>query len=184
MIISIKKICKLSLCFTIFYFLLYDNIVIAQNIIETFDKIKKEKQIINVSNIEIVDLNNQKTSIKNINKNKKLIINFWATWCAPCIKEMPDLIKLSNILNDSDFKFIYISQDNSKEIDKILNYAKNIKLNKNNIFIDPKMKLSKLFKLRGIPTTFIIDASGKALWRVEGIIDWNDEKILNWLKKI
>ena len=85
---------------------------------------------------------------------------------------MPDLIELSNILRKSDYEIIYINQDRSNDIDKIQHYVDKIKLNKNNVFLDPKMKLSKIFKLRGIPTTFIINKSEKVLWRVEGIINW------------
>ena len=184
MIISIKKICKLCLYFTLFYFLLYDNIVIAENITESFNKIKKEEQLDTITNLKLLNLYNQKVTISKLNESKNLIINFWATWCAPCIKEMPDLIELSNILRKSDYEIIYINQDRSNDIDKIQHYVDKIKLNKNNVFLDPKMKLSKIFKLRGIPTTFIINKSEKVLWRVEGIINWRDERIINWLKKI
>ncbi len=184
MIISIKKICKLRLYFTLFYFLLYDNIVIAENITESFNKIKKEEQLDTIPNLKLLNLYNQKVTISKLNESNNLIINFWATWCAPCIKEMPDLIELSNILRKSDYEIIYINQDRSNDIDKIQHYVDKIKLNKNNVFLDPKMKLSKIFKLRGIPTTFIINKSEKVLWRVEGIINWRDERIINWLKKI
>ena len=81
----------------------------------------------------------------------------------PLHKEMPHLIELSNILRKSDYEIIYINQDRSNDIDKIQHYVDKIKLNKNNVFLDPKMKLSKIFKLRGIPTTFIINKSEKVL---------------------
>ena len=136
-----------------------------------------------IENLKFKDFNLQDVDLSE-NKGKIMILNFWATWCAPCIKEMPDLIELSNILRKSDYEIIYINQDRSNDIDKIQHYVDKIKLNKNNVFLDPKMKLSKIFKLRGIPTTFIINKSEKVLWRVEGIINWRDERIINWLKKI
>jgi len=184
MIISIKKIFKLCIYITIPFIILYDNTVDAQNITKSYKKIKEEKQILTLPNIKLYNLNKEKINLKNINKNNSLIINFWASWCTPCIKEIPEIKKLSETLKKYNIKIIYINQDNEKDIDKVLTFIKKNKLDNKNIFLDPKMRLSKTFKLKGLPTTFIINNSGEILWRIEGIIGWTDKKIINWLKNI
>lgn len=166
------------------FIILYDNTVNAQNITKAYEKIKEENQILTLPNIELLNFNKQIINLEKINKNHILVINFWASWCTPCIKEMPELKKLSEILKNFDVKIIYINQDSNKNFHKVSTFIKNNKLNDKNIFLDPKMTLSKTFKLRGLPTTFIINSSGKILWRIEGIINWTDKKIIDWLKNI
>tara|TARA_B100000686_G_scaffold293233_1_gene322600 strand:+ start:16852 stop:17379 length:528 start_codon:yes stop_codon:yes gene_type:complete len=166
------------------FIILYDNTINAQNITKAHEKIKEEKQVLTLPNTELLNLNKKKINLKKINKNNTLVINFWASWCTPCLKEMPELKKLSEILKKFNVQIIYINQDSNKDINKVLTFIKKYKLNDKNIFLDPKMKLSKTFKLKGLPTTFIINGSGEVLWRIEGIINWTDKKIIDWLKQI
>ena len=184
MIISIKKICKLCIYNIITLTILYSHIGNAQNITDTNKKIFKEKTISILPNIQLTNFLEEKVYLKDINKNKLLLINFWATWCSPCLKEMPDLKNLSNELTPFDIKIIYLNQDNFKNLNKISAFLEKIKIEKNNVFIDHKMELAKKFKLRGLPTTLVVNKSGKILWRVEGIINWQNKDIKNWLKSI
>jgi len=154
----------------------------ANNIPDSIKKIKVEEQIKNLPNVSFTNLENKNKTLYELSKDKLLIINFWALWCVPCVKEMPALSNLSKILKDSDVKVIYINQDNFKDYDKIEPFIKKLGFEKKDIFTDFGMSSNKTFKLRGVPTTLISNKLGEVLWRIEGIIEWEDKDIISWLK--
>ena len=113
-------------------------------------------------------------------RGKVLIVNFWATWCAPCVKEMPTLNALQAKLGGDGFQVLRISED--REGAKV---AKPF-VEKNNwkdftLFTEAPGKFAKDANLRGLPTSLIIDKNGQIAARMEGELDWNApevEKIL------
>ena len=181
MIISTKNIFKCCFYFTIIFIMFYKISYGTDNIPDSISKIKKETQLKIIPAIGFANLNNKILDLNKIEKNNLLIINFWALWCAPCVKEMPDLKELSTKLNDSII--LFINQDSYKDNQEVETFIEKIGINKNNILIDSKMESNQLFLLRGIPTTLIINKKGKVLWRIEGVIDWTNENLIEWLKK-
>ena len=116
-------------------------------------------------------------NLNNINI-KIYIINFWATWCAPCKEEMPYLDKIHKI--DGIYVVpVNLEAKNQKKTKKFFN---DIKIKNLSIYFDNDMKLVKLFKLRGVPTTVILNKNQEEIARVIGTLDFTDEKIINWLK--
>ena len=122
---------------------------------------------------------------KNVNlddfKGKLIILNFWATWCAPCREEMPSLDYLqSNIkLNNLKIFPINIGQE---DISKSEFFFKELNIKNLNIYFDAPITLAKKFSLRGVPTTILFNKEGKEFARIMGSIDFNDEEFINWLK--
>ena len=131
-------------------------------------------------NVIFKDVNDQDINLDNF-KKKLIIINFWATWCAPCREEMPLLDFLQsdkrlnnlkvlpiNVGNDSMFKSkIFFQELNIKNLD---------------LYFDPTMNLANKFALRGLPTTILINKKGQEFARILGYINFRDEKFINWLK--
>jgi thiol-disulfide isomerase/thioredoxin len=113
-------------------------------------------------------------------KGKLLVLNFWATWCAPCREEMPslDFLQLDSRLNNLIVFPINIGQEN---LLKAESFFKELKIKNLNIYFDPTVNLAKKFSLRGVPTTILFNKEGKAFARILGSIDFNDEKFINWL---
>ena len=107
------------------------------------------------------------------------IINFWASWCAPCIKEMKSLNSLQK--KESSLRVITISQDKSLDLAKKF-FKKNKHESLEKYFDKDKKVLSK-FSLRGLPTTFIVDKNYKVFAKVEGVIEWDSKSFINWLNK-
>ena len=114
-------------------------------------------------------------------KGKLIILNFWATWCAPCREEMPSLDYLqSNIkLNNLKIFPINIGQE---DISKSEFFFKELNIKNLDIYIDAPITLAKKFSLRGVPTTILFNKEGKEFARIMGSIDFNDEEFINWLK--
>ena len=131
-------------------------------------------------NVIFLDKNDKKINIKEFNGNL-LLLNFWATWCAPCKEEMPSLDRLQVNQNLSNLKIfaINISQESKKKVDI---FFKDLNIKNFDPYFDAPTTLAKTFSLRGVPTSILIDKDGKEFARIMGSIDFNDKKFINWLK--
>ena len=131
-----------------------------------FQKIDSKLNI----NIILNDENNVEKKLINIlDFNSKYVVNFWATWCIPCKKELPDLNKMK--IENKDLKVIIISID-KKPIKDQLNYLKKNKVNELDSYFDQNMIFFKSLRLRGIPTTLLINQQ-KIIAKKEGIFNYN-----------
>ncbi|MBD1144952.1 TlpA family protein disulfide reductase [Pelagibacterales bacterium SAG-MED37] len=119
-----------------------------------------------------VDLNNYKGNL--------ILLNFWATWCAPCKEEMPSLDLLQKHENLDKLKIfpINVGQDN---FENSLKFFEDLKIKNLKIYFDPPITLAKKFGLRGIPTSIILNKDGLEFARIIGSIDFNDQKFIDWL---
>ena len=122
-------------------------------------------------------LNNEKNVEKKLfnifDLNSKYVVNFWATWCIPCKKELPDLKKMK--IDNKDLKVIIISID-KKSIKDQLNFLKKNKVNELTAYFDQNMTFFKSLKLRGIPTTLLIKQK-KIIAKKEGIFSYNQNSL-------
>ncbi len=102
----------------------------------------------------------------NISRNKITLINFWATWCGPCVKEIPDLIKIKEEFSEQDFEIIGVSID--RAISPVVEFSKNVGINYI-VIHDPEAKLLEAFGGSvGIPTTYLVDKDGKIVRKYIG----------------
>ena len=121
-------------------------------------------------NIILNDENNiEKKLINILDFNSKYVVNFWATWCIPCKKELPDLNKMK--IENKDLKVIIISID-KKPIKDQLNFLKKNKVNELTAYFDQNMTFFKSLRLRGIPTTLLINQQN-IIAKKEGIFSYN-----------
>ena len=115
-------------------------------------------------------------------KGKLLILNFWATWCAPCRKEMPSLDSLQSNSNFDNLKIfpINLGQENLSKSDS---FFKEIGIQNLDIYFDAPITLAKKLSLRGVPTTILFNKKGEEFGRIMGSIDFNDQDFTDWLKQ-
>ena len=140
-----------------------------------YSETKKLKNIEFKNNFnEIIKLNDY--------RGKLVILNFWATWCAPCREEMPDLDKLQSINKLENLKIFPINVGKEK-IEKAEKFFLELKIKNLDIYFDDSVKLANLFSLRGIPTSIIINKDGEEFARIMGAIDFTDKKFVEWLRK-
>ena len=107
-------------------------------------------------------------------KGKIILLNLWATWCAPCREEMPSLDRLQKALGSDKFEVVALSLDRqgASAARKFLNdvKAQNLKL-----YVDPTAKQGTALNLVGMPTTILIDKEGRELGRLAGPAEWDSE---------
>ena len=132
-------------------------------------------------NVIFKDINDQDVYLNNF-ANKLIIINFWATWCAPCREEMPslDLLQSDKRLNNLKIFAINVGKEN---ITKSKNFFNELNIQNLDIYFDPTVNLANKFLLRGLPTTILINKKGQEFARIIGYIDKEEKKFINWLKK-
>ena len=134
-----------------------------------------------ISPIIFEDFSGNKINIKDY-KGKLLLINFWATWCAPCKKEMTSLDSLfqNRDFNNLEVLAVNMEKPNRSKTEKFFN---DLNIKKIKIFFDSNLNFLKELKLRGVPTTVLINKKGEEFARIIGEVNFQDKKFLNWLKK-
>ena len=139
------------------------------------------KEPIKLEKINFININNETINLNEF-ENSLVIINFWATWCAPCIEEMPSLSRLqsNSVFNNLQIIPINVGRDN---VEKSKDFYKKLNINNLEIYFDKNVELAKKFLLRGLPTTVFINKKGEEFARVIGFVNFDDKKIIKWLKK-
>ncbi len=106
-------------------------------------------------------------------KGSPVLVNLWASWCAPCIAELPTLQKLEETQSkDGKLAVIAVSQDMAPKA-SVDAFLKGKGIGRFAAFHDPEMKLSSALKVQIMPTTILYDAAGKEVWRYTGDLDWS-----------
>ncbi|MFZ2005449.1 MAG: TlpA disulfide reductase family protein [Stellaceae bacterium] len=130
--------------------------------------------------ISVTDLDGNPLALSDF-KGKFVLLNLWATWCQPCIKEMPSLVDLQNKLG-SALTVVAVSEDHGGEVIVKL-FVQKLGLDALKVGLDPKSTASRAFEVRGLPSSFLIGADGKVLGKVEGAADWGSDKLRAALAK-
>ena len=110
-------------------------------------------------------------------KGKVVFLNFWATWCPPCVAEMPSIQRLHEKLKDDGIVFVCISSEEASKINQFVR-------EKGFTFPIYTMRGAPpaIFKTRGIPSTFILSPDGKIAFKHVGSAKWDDEKSIDFIK--
>lgn len=114
-------------------------------------------------------------------RGKSVLLNMWATWCAPCRKEMPTLDRLQMKLGGSDFEVVALSIDRAG-IDAVRKFYGEIEIMRLAVYIDTSGKAARNLGIVGIPVTLLIDRSGMELGRLVGPAEWDAPEMMDFLK--
>jgi len=107
---------------------------------------------------------------------KLVLVNLWATWCAPCRREMPSLERLQTRLGDK-ITILAISEDRGGS-KAVAPFIAKLGLKVVKTYLDPESAVGRAFKVDALPTSFLIDRQGRVLGRVEGEAEWDSPKML------
>ncbi len=113
---------------------------------------------------------------------KYTILNIWATWCAPCVKELPSLGRLAQILPyESGWRVMAVSVDTKKNLPKVALFAKRYGVENIANYNDYNMELQKSINVHKLPMTLIINRSGRILYEMHGAALWHDKGVIDFL---
>ncbi len=104
-------------------------------------------------------------------RGRTILVNLWATWCAPCVEELPTLDKLQEVLGSQDFEVVTISIDRGRAA-KAQGFFDRLKIRNLALYRDPTTKIGLGLKASGLPTTVLIDPEGREVGRFIGPADW------------
>ena len=154
----------------------YLSLIIFITLLGCSGKSGKQSDVVSLEKVKLKDLNNQPIDLTRY-KNKIVFINFWATWCRPCIEEMPSIERARSKLQNENIEFLVAS---SEELDRIQSFIKNHDLKLNFV----KLENLEELKIQALPTTFIFDQNGKSVFSETGYRQWDDPENIEMITKI
>ena len=164
-------------------FLILFTFLISNVLADDLPKIKNiviHKDLKTYDNVIFLDQKDKKINIEDFNGNL-VLLNFWATWCEPCKKEMPSLDRLQNNseLNNIKIFAINISKESIKKVNYFFQELDIVSLEP---YFDAPITLAKTLSLRGVPTSILFNKEGKEFSRIIGSIDFDNLEFIEWLK--
>jgi thiol-disulfide isomerase/thioredoxin len=115
-------------------------------------------------------------------KGQYLLINFWATWCPPCVAELPSLQKADAQLDE--LELLAISFDMKNDNSTMERFRKKHNIENKSFYYDRKLEVKKSFPVRGLPTTLLVSPDLKILYRFEGHAEWDSPQALAFLRSV
>jgi thiol-disulfide isomerase/thioredoxin len=107
-------------------------------------------------------------------RGRPVLVNFWATWCAPCVVEMPSLDALA-AREIGDLEVIAVSQDLDGRR-RVTDFFAARSFTRLEPYLDPQMRLMSELSLDTLPTTILYDSEGEEVWRMVGMVDWQSQR--------
>ncbi|WP_169543487.1 TlpA disulfide reductase family protein [Sneathiella aquimaris] len=143
--------------------------------------------IISSKNPEIKDFSfidgDGKTHQLSDYRGKTLLLNFWATWCAPCRKEMPAIDRLQGEMGSDDFTVLAIGQD-LQGIEKVKKFLKALNIKHLGAYNDKTVTSGRSTGVFGLPATLILDKNGREFGRLIGPAEWDSEEAKNLIRYV
>ena len=160
----------------IFIFLISNSVA---NEITSIKNLVINKELKKYEDLTFLDSKKEQINLKDF-KGKLILLNFWATWCAPCKEEMPSLDLLDKKASLDNLKIFPINVGQESE-EKAINFFNDLKIKNLDTYFDSPITLAKKFGLRGIPTTILLNKDGLEFARIVGSINFENEEFIRWL---
>jgi thiol-disulfide isomerase/thioredoxin len=135
-----------------------------------------QKRDMMLPDLSIKLINGKKTRLSSLLEDGPILVNFWATWCAPCKKEMIFLEEFHKKYSDQGFRVLAISTDSPKSMSKVKSY---IRAKKHTFLVglDPNQEVAKKMNAMVMPTVILIDKDRKVSWYHQGFIPGDENEI-------
>ncbi len=154
------------------------------SVAHNFREFKTYKEPRYLPSVEILDPNGEIINLKKT-EGQYTVLNIWATWCTPCVKELPALAELHNRLPfDSKWRVIAVSIDSPKNMSKVFSFTERLNISDIANYSDYNLELQKIINVEKLPLTLIINNKGRILYQIYGSAFWYDKEIIDFLNLI
>jgi thiol-disulfide isomerase/thioredoxin len=140
------------------------------------------KKIVPASDFVLLDMDDEKVKLSDY-RGKVVLLNFWATWCPPCIREMPSMERLHQQVNADDFKVLAVNQ--MEDVDQVFAFTGQLEIDPTfEILFDSTSKVSQDYAVHGLPTTYLIDKKGNIRYRAVGGREFNHPEVVKIIDQL
>jgi thiol-disulfide isomerase/thioredoxin len=140
------------------------------------------ENIVPASDFELLDMDDEKIRLSDY-RGKVVLLNFWATWCPPCIREMPSMERLHQQVNAEDFIVLAVNQ--MEDVDQVFAFTGQLEIDPTfEILFDSESKVSHNYAVRGLPTTYLIDKRGNIRYRAVGGREFNHPEVVKIIDQL
>lgn len=154
----------------------------AEAIAGAFHSFKKMEGSSELPSLRLAGPDGQEMGLEDL-RGKYVLLNFWAMWCAPCVKELPSLQALKNNYTRPDFAIIAVSVDDPVQMEKIPGFLDRLGVGSVAYYHDYKAQLQTAFAFNALPTTYLISPQGKILYVMAGPTDWYTKQMVSFLDR-
>ena len=170
------------LSFTAIFSLLHKSLI-TLTIVFHFANGEDTDSVSSIPDLKVRLLNGSSTTLHQLSQKGPLLIDFWATWCVPCIKVMKYLNQYHEKYADDNFKVLMINTDTPRSLGKVRGFIKS-KDYSFNVGMDPNKVLSKKLNGMTMPTLILVDKGGIIKWRHQGYVAGEEIEIENQIKQV
>jgi len=135
-----------------------------------------------IKDFEYKDLENNTRSYSELKGEKLTLIDFWATWCKPCNKAIPELNKIYDLYKSKGVEIIGINCDGPRSVSKVAPLSKSLQI-QYPVLLDINSELKTELNILAFPTLIIVDSNGKIVWIHEGFVSGDTEIIISEIEK-
>ena len=137
---------------------------------------------ISAADFQLVNMDEEPIKLSDF-RGKVVLLNFWATWCPPCIREMPSMERLHQQVDAADFKVVAVNQ--MENPDDVFAFTGQLEIDPTfDILFDDKSEVSRMYAVRGLPTTYLIDKKGKIRYRAVGGREFNHPEVIKIIDQL
>jgi len=136
-----------------------------------------------VRNFKLKDIENNSKSFADLKGSKLTVIDFWATWCKPCVKAIPELNKIHDTYKDKGVAFIGINCDGPRSASKVAPLSKSLQI-KYPILLDINSEVKTELNLYAFPSLIIVNDDNKVVWVHEGFVSGDEKAIIQEIEKL
>ncbi len=150
------------------------------DVVPSAQAVEKGKPLI-APPFSLPDTNGKMISLSDY-KGKWVFMNFWATWCGPCVMEMPMLAKLHNVMKGKKFEMLAINMEEI-EPEHIKKFVKDNKL-PFTVLLDKDSKIGRNYAISSLPTTYVVSPTGEVYTRAVGMREWDSDEVVQYFKDL